>query len=73
MFGNDCGFRSRILGAAGSLGGSVLFTPRDFWFEAVLGVGFGGLAVLVGGFGVVPKHVESDAWSWDSGNLGIPC
>ena len=38
---------------------------------------FGGRVLGFGcaccGFGVVPKRVESDAWSWDSGNLGISC
>ena len=48
VFGNDCGFRSRILGAAAQLGDSVLLIPRDFWFEAILGAGLGGFAVLVG-------------------------
>ena len=47
MFGNDCGFRSRILGAAAPLGDSVLLIPRDFWFEAIMGAGLGGLAALV--------------------------
>ena len=48
VFGNDCGFRSRILGAAAPLGGSVLLIPRDFWFVAILEAELGGLAVLVG-------------------------
>ena len=44
MFGNDWGSPSRVLG--------------DFWFEAVLGAGFGGLAVLGGALGWCPS-----AWS----------
>ena len=48
VFGNDCGFRSRILGGRGSLGDSVFLVPRDFWLGAILGAGLGGLALLVG-------------------------
>ena len=62
MFGNDWDFHSRVLRAMAPLADSVLFIPRDFWFEAVLGAGSGGLTVTCWGFGVVPEHVESDAW-----------
>ena len=49
VFGNDCGFRSRILGAA------ALLVNRDFWFGVILGAGLGGLAVLVGALGWYPS------------------
>ena len=58
MFGNDWGSPSRVLGAVAPLGDSVLYISRDFWFEAVLGAGFGGLAVLGGAWGWCPS-----AWS----------
>ena len=37
------------------LGDSVLLIPRDFWFGAILGVGLGGLAVLLGALGWYPS------------------
>ena len=36
------------LPSAAPLGDSALLIPRNFWFEAILGAGLGGLAVLVG-------------------------
>ena len=55
VFGNDCGFRSRILGAVAPLGDSVLLIPRDFWFRVILGARLGRLAVLVGALGWYPS------------------
>ena len=72
VFGNDCGFRSRILGAAAPLGALFflslgIFGSRPFWGR---GLGFG---CACWGFEVVPESVRSDAWSWGSGNLEISC
>ena len=50
VFDNDWGFRSRILGAMAPLGDSVLFIPRDFWFE-VVGGGILGFGYACWGFG----------------------
>ena len=55
MYENDWGFRYQGLGPMVPLGNFVLFIPRDFWFEAVLGTDFGGLAVLLVALGWCPS------------------
>ena len=62
-----------ILGSwgRGSLGGLCSFYPSGFLVWGHFRDGVWGFGCVCWGFGVVPKHVESDAWSWDSGDLGI--
>ena len=66
VFDNGWGFHSRVLVAVASLERGSAFYPSGFWFEAILGAGFGGLAALGWGVGAVTEHVESDEWSWGS-------
>ena len=47
--------------------------PSGFLVRGHFGGGDWRFGCASWGFGVVPERVGSDAWSWDSSNLGISC
>ena len=66
------GFPFLGLGAVAPLGGSAFLSLR-IMAQGHFGSRIWGLAVLGWGFGVVPEHMGSDAWSWRSGDFGVSC
>ena len=67
------GFSFSDLGGHGSLEELCSFYPSGFLVRDRFGGGVWGFGCACWGFEVVPERMKSDAWSWDSGDLGISC